>query len=169
MYSEWDRMWKWSWPDRRYCPSICLDGLRKYLRNFRMICVPAEIDSRYLQVQVWSATSSANLLIVFNVNCKPKCELSKHLIIIFQKLLYKLYVWNNCIYMILYVQRVMFKIVFMLNPITSIIFHPFCLAFLIYFWWVEFVVYSGKYLPVLSSPLSSLFPRNKMSFGYHRI
>ena len=68
-----------------------------------MICVPAEIDSRYLQVQVWSATASANLLIVFNVNCKLKCELSKHLIVIFQKLLYKLYVWNNCIYMILYV------------------------------------------------------------------
>jgi hypothetical protein len=39
---------KWSWPNLRYYPDICLEGLRKTTRNLRIAGLQAEISTQIL-------------------------------------------------------------------------------------------------------------------------
>jgi hypothetical protein len=37
MGNEMERIWKWPWPNLRYDPGICMEGLRKTTKNLRIV------------------------------------------------------------------------------------------------------------------------------------
>jgi hypothetical protein len=69
LISEFTR--KWSWPDKRYCPSICLDGPRKTMkdRSQDSWSLDKDLILRPPKYQIWSRSINQSPVMYSNYQC----------------------------------------------------------------------------------------------------